>query len=444
MANVVGQTTKVSVDIVEDECQWVPVLNHVEELYNTTVVMIFPPCSIKGRSRDEALHEALPPYFVTKIYFEGVQVTYSSESTSSIIASMDPFKLNQNSNSLYGEDEGPYAISGPDFLFADFTDNTTQDADAFYSYFQNHLSSFTSTHDTFVENVGASQAFSEPSAPFLNVQVIPDVTAFCANLDIHHSTFGPTHNTEFPVENPDIQQLIDALSTSTPDLPSTSSNIAIFQVYIDEAINSISPNKYISYPTIFKSVYVEIPRRSANRQMITALDNDTFLNAIINMLIHDAIIEHKLALLSAHGLDFARHAKQWRGIDEGYSGFHSYEDINSMNIFTRRQQHTPLASALKFETLNSALMEFGSAAFLACLAMTTKPKRALNAQWKKELINYVNNVAQFTAHVLTSLAIPKTQQACENLYILEKWLGIKLAGTVVWILDLTSRIWRRS
>ena len=47
IANVVGQTTKVSVDIVEDECQWVPVLNRVEELYNTAMVMIFPPCSIK-------------------------------------------------------------------------------------------------------------------------------------------------------------------------------------------------------------------------------------------------------------------------------------------------------------------------------------------------------------------------------------------------------------
>ena len=169
-------------------------------------------------------------------------MTYSSKSTSSIVASMDPFELNQNSNSLYGEDEGPYAIGSPDFLFVDFTDNTTQDADAFYSYFQNHLSSFTSMHNTFVENVSASQAFSEPSALFLNVQDIPNVTAFRANLDIHHSTFGPTHNTEFPVENPDIQQLIDALSTSTPDLPSTSSNIAIFQAYIDKAINSILPN----------------------------------------------------------------------------------------------------------------------------------------------------------------------------------------------------------
>ena len=51
-----------------------------------------------------------------------------------------------------------------------------------------------------------------------------------------------------------------------------------------------------------------------------------------------AIIEHELALLLAHGLDFARHTMQWRGIDKGYSGFHSYEDINLMNIFTWWQQ----------------------------------------------------------------------------------------------------------
>lgn len=97
-------------------------------------------------------------------------------------------------------------------------------------------------HNTFVENVSASQAFSKPSIPLLNMQDIPNVTAFHANLDIHHSTFGPTHNTESPVENPNIQQPIDALSTGTLNLPSTSSDIALFQACIDEAINSISPN----------------------------------------------------------------------------------------------------------------------------------------------------------------------------------------------------------
>lgn len=52
-----------------------------------------------------------------------------------------------------------------------------------------------------------------------------------------------------------------------------------------------------------------------------------------------AIIEERLHLLSsAHGLDFIRQATQWKGIDQGYTAFHHYEDVNSTNIFARPQK----------------------------------------------------------------------------------------------------------
>ncbi|KIM49992.1 hypothetical protein SCLCIDRAFT_34813 [Scleroderma citrinum Foug A] len=220
--------------------------------------------------------------------------------------------------------------------------------------------------------------------------------------------------------------------------------------------------EYLSYPTVFESVRVNIVKKGTNRQTTTALDNETFVGLIIDMLTLDlsdsmlplvrtrtlAIIEERLHLLSsAHGLDFIRQATQWKGIDQGYTAFHHYEDVNSTNIFARPQKvfhfENPLIQSflqhafsfnsehsfaifvdvcpanrsflLPLEKLNPALMEFGSAAFLAGLCLTTKARRVLNARWKIELLDYLGNATRFTTHVLTGLAIPDADEARANL-----------------------------
>ncbi|KAL4063942.1 hypothetical protein V8B97DRAFT_2011286 [Scleroderma yunnanense] len=96
----------------------------------------------------------------------------------------------------------------------------TSGENAFSSNFQDHLSGFTSMHNTFsIENIDTLDHLSESSAPFQNMQDIPNVMAFCANFNNHLSTFHPMCNT-FLLENLDFQQP-DPPPASDADLQST-------------------------------------------------------------------------------------------------------------------------------------------------------------------------------------------------------------------------------
>ena len=50
------------------------------------------------------------------------------------------------------------------------------------------------------------------------------------------------------------------------------------------------------------------------------------------------IIKHELCLSkTTKGIDFVRQATQWREGSKGYSMFHQYHDLNSVNIFHEGQ-----------------------------------------------------------------------------------------------------------
>ncbi|KIM57800.1 hypothetical protein SCLCIDRAFT_1192822 [Scleroderma citrinum Foug A] len=133
--------------------------------------------------------------------------------------------------------------------------------------------------------------------------------------------FGEDLSSYTTIGNPAFPLPVDMQDTlgGNADLQSTIADISnTFQGYMDAATNSIPSDRvkawsflcqeqltpqsasywkveikrlyieYLSYPTVFELVCVNIVKKGTNRQTTTALNNETFVGLIIDMLTHES------------------------------------------------------------------------------------------------------------------------------------------------------------